>query len=60
MMNCTYTKTLSGTCEQSVVAENFSLSGEAVCYYHDKVKAGLIEADEVQSLNDMPKIAEII
>lgn len=59
-MNCTYTKTISGFCEQSVVAPEFSLSDEDVCYYHDKVRAGLIEADEVQSLNDMPKIAEII
>lgn len=59
-MNCTYTKTISGKCEQQPVSEKFSLSGDAVCYYHDKVRAELIEADEVQSLSDMPKIAEVI
>lgn len=59
-MECTYTKTISGKCEQQQVSPKFSLSGDSVCYYHDKVRAGLIEADEVQSLNDMPKIAEII
>lgn len=58
-MNCTYTKTISGRCDQQVAYRALAITDDDVCYYHDKVRAGLIDADEQQSLNDMPKIAEI-
>lgn len=58
---CDYTKTVSGKCEQRPVAERFrhseSVLYKSPCYYHDKVAAGLIEADEAAALTDLPTIS---
>lgn len=58
MKYCDYTRTVSGRCEQLVVSEAFRYTPDReACSYHDRVLAGLIEVDEVQSLRDMPVIA---
>lgn len=63
MSKCDYTRTVSGKCEQEPVAERFRVSKSRLyktpCYYHDKVAAGLIEADEAAALNDLPKISNL-
>lgn len=48
--NCTYSKTVSGNCDQAKTCSS------DYCYYHDKVVEGHIEADEENALRDMPAI----
>ena len=62
-MYCDYTKTVSGKCEQRPVTEKFRVSKTNLykqpCYYHDKVAAGLIEADEQAALSGLPTISTL-
>lgn len=50
-MNCQFTKTYNGRCEQD--AEHLS----DYCYYHKKVLAGMIESDPLLSLRQSQTIA---
>ena len=57
MKLCDYTRTVSGRCEQQAVNPTFRyVDDREACSYHDRVLFGLIQADEVQSLKDMPVI----
>lgn len=47
---CEYTRTISGKCEQQ------REKGQDTCYYHTRVREGLVDADEVQSLKDSSTI----
>jgi hypothetical protein len=49
-MNCKFTKTYNGRCEQSAGA------GKDYCYYHSKVLAGIIESDPILSLRQSQTI----
>ena len=49
--NCTYTRTISGSCDQQ------KSRGREQCYYHVKVVDKLIEADEESALREMPTIS---
>lgn len=52
MKFCIYDKTVMGNCPQQ------ALPGNTVCYYHDKVLAGLIETAEDEVMRDMPTFKE--
>lgn len=47
---CEYTKTVAGHCNQQALRNN------DVCYYHNKVREGLIETDEMAAIYDLPTI----
>lgn len=49
-MDCQYTKTYNGRCEQSTT------SGNDYCYYHRKVMAGIIDSDPLLSLRQSQTI----
>jgi hypothetical protein len=49
-MNCKFTKTYNGRCEQSVS------SGKDYCYYHSKILQGTIESDPILSLRQSQTI----
>jgi hypothetical protein len=49
-MNCKFTKTYNGRCEQTV------MFGKDYCYYHSKVLAGIIDSDPLLSLRQSQTI----
>jgi hypothetical protein len=49
-MKCTYAKTYTGSCDQTVMNES------GLCYYHTKVSKELIDSDPILSMRQSPTI----